>query len=97
MGGFAARSPAQRQLHRIARLLFGRGMRRALIKDHHNVAAEIALHLHGGLGIDKHWTAVNRRLELHTRFTDFAHIAQTEHLKTARVGKNRPLPLNKVV
>ena len=97
MGRLAAFRPTQRQLHRITSLLFSGWMGRTLIKDHHHITAQIPLHLHRLLRINKYRTAINRRLELHALFSDLAHIAETKHLKTTGISKDRTLPLSKIM
>ncbi len=97
MGLFAALSPAQRHFHGILCLLLGGRIRRAFVKNHYDIGAEISLNLHRDLRRELHRGAVHRRTEFHALFTDFAHLAQTEHLEPAGVGQDWPLPLGEIV
>lgn len=55
------------------------------------------LDFHGLLRRQKQLVAVDRALESHAFFGDFAQIAQAEHLKAARVGEDGFVPANKLV
>ena len=58
MGGFTALCPAKGKLHGIPRLLLSRWMGRTLIKDHHNITAQLPLDLLDFS--EKHRTAIHR-------------------------------------
>ena len=89
--------PAQRQLHRFARGFYIRRIRRAFVKLHHDVRIEYGLNLHRAFGRQKQLVAIHRRAERHALLGDFAQIAQAEHLKTARIGQNRLVPIHKLM
>ena len=57
--------PAQRQLHRLRRLVARRGIRRAFVEHHHDVGIEHALDLHRHLRRQEQLVAVDRRRERH--------------------------------
>ncbi len=97
MGILAAFGPAQGQLHGVTGFFLSGRVWGALVKYHDNIGAQVFLHLHGYFRCKNHGAAVHRRLEFHPFFTDFAHLAQGKHLKTAGIGENRTLPLHKVV
>ena len=62
-----------------------------------DVRAEFPLHLHRALRVEKHLIAVDRRTECHTRLADTPQLAETEHLKPARVGQDRSLPMHEIM
>ncbi len=97
MGLLGALGPAQRQFHRATSRIQIRRIGRALIKDHDDVRAQRALHLHGFFRPHEHLGTINRRGEVHPLLLDLAHGTQTEYLKAAGVGQNRPLPLHEIV
>ena len=67
----AAFGPAQRELHRRARLGLGRRVRGAFVEHHNNVGVEGLLHGHGLLRAEENARAVHRRLERHTLLGNF--------------------------
>ncbi len=97
MGDLRALGPAQRQLHRTPRHVLVSGIRRAFIEDHHDIRAQVTLDLHRLFRPHEDFCAIYRRREVDALLLDLAHRAQAEHLKAARVGEDRPLPLHEVV
>ncbi|MNV63831.1 hypothetical protein D3C71_1564470 [compost metagenome] len=92
-----ALGPAQGQLHgTLGHIEFGR-IRRALVKDHHDVRTQVALHLHRLFRPHEHLGAIHRRGEIHPLLLDLAHRPQAEHLEATGVGEDRPLPLHEIV
>ncbi len=97
MGVLGALGPAQRQLHGHPRNVFIGRVRRAFVKDHHDVRAQVALDLHRLFRPHEHLGAIHRRSEGHALLLDLAHRPQAEHLETAGVGQNRAFPLHEIV
>ena len=93
----AARCPTHRAFHGIARLLFGRGIRRAVVERHGDVRAERELRVHRIFRRQAHRAAVDRRTELHALLGDLAQRLQTEDLEAARVCEYRPAPVHETV
>jgi len=97
MGILGALRPAQRQLHGNAGHIFIRRVRRALVKNHDHVGAQVTLYLHRLFRPHEHLGAIYRRSKSHALFLDLAHGAQAEHLETTRVSQDRTLPFHEVV
>ena len=97
MRGFRALRPAQRQAHRLRRRLLVRRIRRAFVEDHHDVGIQHLLDAHGFFRRQETFVAVHRRLELHSLLGDLAQRAQAEHLKTAGIGQDRPIPAHEAM
>ena len=92
-----ARRPAHRALHRVARLLFGGRIRRAVVERHRDVGAERELHVHRVFGREAHRAAVDGRAELHALLGDLAQRFEAEHLEAAGVGEDRTAPVHEAV
>ena len=60
MGASAPLSPSQGELHGPLRFRLGGRIRRALVKNHDNVTAEVSLDAHGRLGVEKYPVTVHR-------------------------------------
>lgn len=67
-------------------------MRRAFIKEHDDVGAQIALDFHGGLGANEGGCAVEVVLEMDTLLGDLAEFGEGEDLEAAAVGEDRTVP-----
>ena len=70
-------------------------MERTLIKDHHNIAAQLPLTSMDFSGSRKTGLPSTGDWNF-TLLADLAHIPQTKHLEAAGIGQNRPL-LGKVM
>src|SRR5690606_13107985 len=102
VGLVRALRPAQRQLHRALHHAYVDrpavdAHRRALVEDHHDVAAQHLLDVHRLLGAEEHLRAVGGRGEGHAGLGDLAAVGQREHLEAARVGEDRPVPAREAV
>ena len=97
MGLPAPLSPSQGELHGALRLRLSGGIRRALIKDHDNVTAEVTLNTHRSLRVEKHPITVHRRFESDPLLSHLSQRIQTEYLKPAGICKDRPLPPHEIV
>jgi hypothetical protein len=97
VGSFTAGRPTQRQFHGFARLFFRGGIRRAFIKNHHDVGAEIPLDLHGILRPQKNRAAIDRGFERHALFRNLAQLAEAPYLEAAGIREDGFLPANKIV
>jgi hypothetical protein len=100
--GGAALGPAQRQPHRLRRLVERRWpvvdrVRRALVKDHRDIGVEHALDAHRLFRCQEQPVAVDRGGKAHALFADPAQRAQREHLEAARVGEDRTAPAHETV
>jgi hypothetical protein len=93
----AARGPAHRSFHGLARLLLGGGPRRAVVEGHRNVGAERALHVHRVFGRQRDFAAVDGRAEAHAFLRDLAQRRQAEYLETAGIRQDRPLPVHEAM
>ncbi|CRM95883.1 hypothetical protein [Pseudomonas sp. 22 E 5] len=89
--------PTQRQLHGNPRHVLVSRVRRAFVKDHHNVGTQVPLHLHRLFRPHEYFGAIYRRGEGHALLLDLAHGAQAEHLEAAGIGEDRALPFHEVV
>ena len=89
--------PAQGAFHGLPSLLRRRGIRRALVKNHDDIAAQGALHGHGSLRVQKYLGAIDRRAKGHAGLADLAHGAQAEDLKTAGIAQDRTGPVHEIV
>ncbi|KAF1007167.1 MAG: hypothetical protein GAK32_02340 [Pseudomonas fluorescens] len=97
VGVLGTLGPTQRELHRHPRHVFIGRVRCALVKNHHDVGAQVTLNLHRLFRPHEHFGTVHRRSEGHAFFLDLAHGAQAEHLETAGVGEDGALPLHEVM
>ena len=93
----AARRPAHRAVHRLSGLGLLARVRRAFIKGHDDIRAEIGLHPHRGLRIQKHLAPVRRGAKPHAALVQSAHRRQAEHLKPTRIGQNRMRPVHELM
>ena len=71
--------------------------RRALIENHHDVAAKHLLNVHGFLWPKEDFAAIRRRSEGDAILGDFAPVRQREHLEAAGIGKDGLVPARKPV
>ena len=71
--------------------------RRALIENHHDVAAQHLLDVHGLLGPEEHLAAVGGRGEGDAGLGDLAPMRQREHLEAAGIGEDGLVPACKPV
>ena len=69
----------------------------ALVEGHADVRAEGDLHVDGVFGSEEVAAAVQMRAEAHALIRHLAQLAQTEDLKAAGVGQQRPRPAHKPV
>ena len=69
----------------------------ALVEHHHDVAAERELDVDGRFGREHVRVAVQMRLEQHALFGDLAQAVETEDLKAAGIGEDRPRPGHELV
>ena len=97
VGLLGAHRPAQRQLHRALRYVFGGRIRRAFVEDHHDVRIQHALDAHALLGRQKDLGAIDRRRKLDAFLGDLAAMRQRKHLKPTRIGEDRLVPADKAV
>src|SRR5581483_3634578 len=97
MGEARTLRPAQRQLHRRARLVLGGRIGRAFVEYHKNVGTEPLLHRDRFLGPEKYAVAVHRRLEVHALLRHLAQRAEAEHLETAGIRENRAFPMHEAM
>src|SRR5438445_12127577 len=89
---FAPFRPAQRQLHRRAHAARLRRIFRTFIKRHDDVRAKSDLGFGRGFRAEELCRAVQMGTECRAFLSQFAQLAQAEHLKSARVSENRPIP-----
>ena len=73
------------------------GVLHALIKGHGDGRAQICLDLHTLLRAHKDAVTIQMRGEGHALLGDLTQLCQTEHLKSAAVGQDRPVPAGKLV
>ena len=98
----ASTRPAQTHFHRLRGLRFGGQFAvglvgRAFVELHGDVAVERGLNLHTHFGRHKQFVTVDGRGKVHAFFRDFAHCAQTPHLKTTAVSQDGFVPLLEAV
>ncbi len=93
----AAPRPAQRQLHRLPRLVLGRRVRGTFVEDHHDIGTQLALYLHGLLRPEEHLVPVDRRAEGHALLGNLAQGTQAEYLEAAGIGQDRAVPVHEIV
>ncbi len=89
--------PAQAQLHRAARHLFGGRVWRALVEDHHDVRIEHLLDFHALFGAQEHPRAIGGRGKGHALLGDLAAMRQRKHLEPAGIGQDGAIPARKPV
>ena len=75
--------PRYGELHRSPGGFVRGGIRQAFVQDHHDVAPEGHLHIHGGFRREQMRVAIQVRAEEHAFIRYFAKIAQAEDLKAA--------------
>ena len=93
--GAAALRPAQRQLHRVARLRLGGRVRRALVEHHHDVGVERALDLASSSpGVRNTASPSTGERNCTPSSVILRSSREAEHLEAARVGEDRPLPVH---
>ena len=97
MGASAPLSPSQGELHGPLRLRLGGRIRRALVKDHNDVTAEVPLNAHGRLGVKKYPVTVHRRFESDTLLGHLPQRIQTEYLKPTGISQDGALPPHEVM
>ena len=61
------------------------------------LAAQIGLDLHALLGTHENTVTIEVRGEGHSLLIDFTETGQRKHLKSAAVGKDRPIPVHKLM
>ena len=69
----------------------------AFIESHSNIAAKVGLDLHALLGPHKNTVSIKVRSKRHALFIDLTKAGQGKHLKSAAVGKNRAIPVHKLM
>ena len=69
--------------------------RRALIENHHDVATQHLLNVHGFLWPQEHFAAIGGRSEGDAVLGDFAPVRQREHLEAAGIGEDGLAPARK--
>ena len=89
--------PAQRQLHRCRDLIARRGIRCAFVEYHRDIGVERPLDLQRQLGRQQQAVAVDRRGKGDALLVHLAQGAEAEHLKSTRIGEDRPPPTHETV
>ena len=95
--GLAALQPAGGAFAAVLGVIVLGGVLYALIKGHGDGRAQICLNLHTLLRPHKDAVPVQMGGEGHALLGDLAQLCQTEHLKSAAVGQDRPVPAGKLV
>src|SRR6266852_1986182 len=95
--GQAACEPADASLTRVPRGGFVGLARDNVVELHDDVGAQVALNLHHDLGREESPRAVDVGLELHAFLVDGSKALERKDLKSARVGKDRAVPLHEAV
>ena len=73
------------------------GVLHTFIKGHGNGRAQICLDLHTLLRAHENAVTVQMGGKGHALLSDLAQLCQTEHLKSAAVGQDRPIPAGELV
>ena len=89
--------PPQSRLQGTADLLSGGGGFDQVVQGHHDVHADLRLHLHHRFRGEEHGAPVQGRTEMNPLFGDLGQGGEGENLVPAAVGQNRPLPPDEVV
>ncbi len=92
-----ALQPALGELQRFLRVLIRRVARTALVERHHYIRSDNALSVNIVLRSESMLRPVDVRAESAAFRRKFAHLREREHLKSAAVGKNRPVPVLELV
>ena len=93
----AALQPAGGALAAVLGVIVLGGVLHALIKGHGDGRAQICLDLHTLLRAHKDAVTIQMRGEGHALLGDLTQLCQTEHLKSAAVGQDRPVPAGELV
>ena len=93
----AALQPAGSALAAVLGVIMLSGVLYTLVKGHGDGGTEICLDLHTFLRTHEDAVAVEVRGKGHALLGDLAQLCQTEYLKSAAVGQDRPVPAGKPV
>ena len=93
----AALQPAQRPLVRLFRDVACRLAGWTLVERHDDVRAQRPLRFHHAFRREQMARPVDMALKLHPGLAHLVDFGQTEHLKTAAVGQDRPVPVHEPV
>ena len=89
--------PLVRDVERLGGVFVSAGVGGALVESHHNVAADGSLDVHDVFRREKMLASIDVRAESDALVGDFPIFCERKHLKTAAVGKYRPVPANEFV
>src|SRR3954464_12389952 len=81
----------------LAGILVADRILRALVENHEDVAAECKLHIDRGFRGEGVGVTVQVRVKDDSLFGDPANSREAEHLKSTRIGKDRPRPRHETV
>ena len=94
---FTARRPTHGELHRGLGLFGSRRKRRAFIQHHADIGTQQRLYLNTAFGRQHMLAAIEMALKAHPVLAHFGQFGQRHDLKTAAIGKYRPVPLHEIL